>query len=320
MPKNSIARALDQYGTVILDGGLATLLEQRGWNLVDELWSAKILMENPDAIYQVHYDYFVAGANCVSTASYQATPQGFARRGLNETESISLIKLSVALAKRARDDYRVKNNVTTQLLVAGSVGPYGAYLADGSEYTGNYELPELEMIAFHRLRVQALIEEDVDVLAFETIPSFAEAKALLKLLAEFPTYSAWFSFTLLDSDHISDGTKLNEVTAYLNNYRQVDAIGINCVAPELVTQAIQVMKSSTIKPLLVYPNKGEKYDAVMKVWQLSSSSCQYKEKIKEWLDSGASLIGGCCRTTPEDIATVLQYCQSERKRKVHELT
>lgn len=314
MPKNSIAEALSQYGTVILDGGLATLLEQRGCNLVDELWSAKILIENPNMIYQVHYDYFVAGANCVSTASYQATPQGFAKRGLSENESISLIKLSVALAQRAREDYRVKSNVTTQLLVAGSVGPYGAYLADGSEYSGNYELPELEMIAFHRLRVQALIEADVDILAFETIPSFAEARALIKLLSEFPTYSAWFSFTLLDSEHISDGTKISEVTTYLNNYSQVAAIGINCVAPDLVTQALQLMKASTSKPLIVYPNKGEKFDSVTKVWQLLSSN-RYQEKFKEWLTAGASLIGGCCRTTPEDIAIIVQHCQSEQEIK-----
>lgn len=312
MSKCSIAEALDQYGTVILDGGLATLLEVRGCNIVDELWSAKTLIENPEKIYQVHYDYFVAGMHCVSTASYQATPQGFAKRGLDETESVSLIKLSATLAQKARNDYRAKNNITMPLLVAGSVGPYGAYLADGSEYTGNYDLPEQEMIAFHRLRVQTLIEADVDLLAFETIPSFAEAKALLKLLAEFSTSSAWFSFTLLDEEHISDGTKLSEVTAYLNNYSQVAAIGVNCVAPELVTQAIQTMKRSTNKPIVVYPNKGEKYDAVTKTWQLSPSSIQYQDTFKEWLQTGASLIGGCCRTTPEDIEFVVQYCQAKQ--------
>lgn len=310
MPNDIIANAIKEYGVLTLDGALATLLELRGCNLVDELWSAKTLIDESEKIYQVHYDYYVAGAKCVSTASYQATPQGFAKRGLSETESATLIKLSASLAQRARNDYRLKYDVTTPLLVAGSVGPYGAYLSDGSEFTGNYSLPESEMIAFHRLRVETLIDAKVDVLAFETIPSFAEAQALVKLLAEFPTFSAWFSFTLADSQHISDGTELSVVVSYLDNYQQVVAIGINCIPPELVTEAIKVMKGNTNKPLVIYPNSGDKYDAVTKTWKESSTGFRFEEKIDEWVQCGANLIGGCCRTTPNDIKTIDKHCQS----------
>lgn len=306
MSNNAIAEALKESEVLILDGALATLLEIRGCNLVDELWSAKTLIEDPEKIYQAHYDYFLAGANCVSTASYQATSQGFAKRGITETESVSLIKLSATLAQRARDDYRLKYNVKTPLLIAGSVGPYGAYLADGSEYTGNYELPELEMISFHRQRVLALVDAGVDVLAFETIPSFLEAQALVKLLTEFPKSYAWFSFTLIDPHHISDGTELSKVVTYLSKFTQVAAIGVNCIPPDFVTESIKVMKGSTNKPLVVYPNKGENYDAVTKTWQVSSTSFEYEEKIKEWLQGGASLIGGCCRTTPKDIVNIVR--------------
>ena len=201
MSYNPVAQALTESPLLILDGALATELEARGCHLADALWSAKVLMENPELIYQVHYDYFVAGARCAITASYQATPQGFAARGLDEAQSLALIAQSVALARRARQDYLAVRPDAKTLLVAGSVGPYGAFLADGSEYRGDYALPEAEMIAFHRPRVQALLAAGADLLACETLPSFAEAQALVKLLAEFPQGQAWFSVTLRDAGH-----------------------------------------------------------------------------------------------------------------------
>ena len=184
MLHNAVADALSHYGTLILDGALATELEARGCDLADRLWSAKILLEQPALIYQVHYDYFAAGAHCAITASYQATPQGFAARGIDEAQSLALIRQSVQLAQRARDDYLAQQGSAQPLLVAGSVGPYGAYLADGAEYRGDYALPEAEMMAFHRPRIRALADAGVDLLACETLPSFAETQALVKLLAE----------------------------------------------------------------------------------------------------------------------------------------
>ena len=266
MSHNPVAQALTESPLLILDGALATELEARGCHLADALWSAKVLMENPELIYQVHYDYFVAGARCAITASYQATPQGFATRGLDEAQSLALIAQSVELARRARHDYLAVRPDAKTLLVAGSVGPYGAFLADGSEYRGDYALPEAEMMAFHRPRVQALLAAGADLLACETLPSFAEAQALVKLLAEFPESRAWFTFTLRDAGHISDGTPLSEVVSWLNQQPQVVAIGINCVALESVTPALQQLQKLTDKPLVVYPNSGEQYDADSKTW------------------------------------------------------
>lgn len=302
MSYNPVAQALTESPLLILDGALATELEARGCHLADALWSAKVLMENPELIYQVHYDYFVAGARCAITASYQATPQGFATRGLDEAESLALIAQSVELARRARQDYLAVRPDAKTLLVAGSVGPYGAFLADGSEYRGDYALPEAEMMAFHRPRVQALLAAGADLLACETLPSFAEAQALVKLLAEFPEGRAWFTFTLRDAGHISDGTPLSEVVSWLNQQPQVIALGINCVALESVTPALQQLQRLTDKPLVVYPNSGEHYDAVSKTWHHHGEACEtLSGYLPKWLASGAKLIGGCCRTTPKDI-------------------
>ena len=311
MSRNPVAQALTQTHTLILDGALATELEARGCNLADALWSAKVLVENPELIYQVHYDYFAAGAHVAITASYQATPQGFAARGLSEAQALALITQSVQLAQRARDDYRAASGSSAPLLVAGSVGPYGAFLANGAEYRGDYALPAAEMKAFHRPRVQALLAAGVDVLACETLPSFAEAQALVSLLAEFPHSSAWFSFTLRDAEHISDGTPLRQVAELVNAAPQVVAMGINCVALENVTPALQTLQALCAKPLLVYPNSGEQYDASSKTWHSAPSGCTLHDKFAEWQHAGARLIGGCCRTTPQDIAAIAACCQPQ---------
>ncbi|WP_372773977.1 homocysteine S-methyltransferase [Pantoea sp. WEP] len=309
MSRNPIAAALTHTDTLILDGALATELEARGCNLADTLWSAKVLMENPELIYQVHYDYFAAGANVAITASYQATPLGFAARGLDSGQASALIRQSVTLAQRARDDYRAASGSEAPLLVAGSVGPYGAYLANGAEYRGDYALPAAEMKDFHRPRVAALLEAGVDLLACETLPSFGEIQALISLLAEFPHSSAWFSFTLRDAQHLSDGTPLSKVAEVLNAAPQVVAVGLNCVALESVTPALQTLQTLTDKPLLVYPNSGEQYDAVSKSWHSAPSGCTLHDKFPEWQQAGARLIGGCCRTTPQDIAAIAACCQ-----------
>ena len=309
MSRNPIAAALTHTDTLILDGALATELEARGCNLADTLWSAKVLMENPELIYQVHYDYFAAGANVAITASYQATPLGFAARGLDSGQASALIRQSVTLAQRARDDYRAATGSQAPLLVAGSVGPYGAYLANGAEYRGDYALPAAEMKDFHRPRVAALLEAGVDLLACETLPSFGEIQALISLLAEFPHSSAWFSFTLRDAQHLSDGTPLSKVAEVINAAPQVVAVGLNCVALESVTPALQTLQALTDKPLLVYPNSGEQYDAVSKSWHSAPSGCTLHDKFPEWQQAGARLIGGCCRTTPQDIAAIAACCQ-----------
>ncbi|WP_370521110.1 homocysteine S-methyltransferase [Pantoea sp. BAV 3049] len=295
---------------LVLDGAMATELEARGCDLTDALWSAKVLIENPELIYQVHYDYFKAGAQVAITASYQATPQGFAKRGLSTGDSLQLIARSVELASRARGDYLAEHPEAGALLIAGSVGPYGAFLADGSEYRGDYSLPQQEMMDFHRPRIRALIDAGADILACETLPSFAEIQALVALLQEFPATPAWFSFTLRDSEHLSDGTPLSEVVALLDGCPQAVALGINCIALDKVTAALEALSSLTARPLVVYPNSGEQYDATSKTWHSDASTCTLIDNLQVWQKVGAKLIGGCCRTTPADIAAIAQHCRS----------
>ena len=304
MPLNNpLLPLLAQSPFIVLDGALATELEARGCDLADTLWSAKVLMENPELIYQLHLDYFRAGAQCAITASYQATPAGFAAKGINEAQSLALIKQSVALAQQAR----AEQPNSRALLVAGSVGPYGAYLADGSEYRGDYFLTPDEFCDFHRPRIAALVEAGVDLLACETLPSFAETRALLTLLSEFPDVTAWFSFTLRDSQHLSDGTPLGNVATLLDGHDRVLALGVNCIALEQTTAALQNLHALTTLPLVAYPNSGEQYDAVAKRWTQGARHCHSLDHyLDDWLQAGARLIGGCCRTTPADIARLAQ--------------
>ena len=308
MPLNNpLLPLLAQSPFIVLDGALATELEARGCDLNDTLWSAKVLLENPESVYQVHLDYFRAGAQCAVTASYQATPAGFAARGMNEAQATALIKQSVELAQRARTDFLAERPDSGALLIAGSVGPYGAYLADGSEYRGDYTLSQAAYCDFHRPRMAALMEAGVDLLACETLPSFAETRALVALLAECPDTTAWFSFTLRDSYHLSDGTPLEDVVALLDGHDQVLAIGVNCIAPEQATAALQTLHGMTTLPLVVYPNSGETYDAQTKCWTAGGQACDSLEGyLDDWLCAGARLIGGCCRTTPADIALLAQ--------------
>ncbi len=300
---NPLTALLEKQSFVVLDGAMATELEARGCNLADNLWSAKVLMENPELIREVHLDYYRAGAQVAITASYQATPAGFAARGLDEAQSRALIGKSVELARKAREAYLAENPQAGTLLVAGSVGPYGAYLADGSEYRGDYVRRAEEFTAFHRPRIEALLDAGADLLACETLPSFEEIKALAALVAEYPRARAWFSFTLRDSEHLSDGTPLREVVAALKDNTQVVALGINCIALENTTAALKHLHSLTALPLVVYPNSGEHYDAVTKTWHHHGEACEtLAGYLPQWLEAGARLIGGCCRTTPKDIA------------------
>lgn len=309
MPLNNpLTPILNAHPFVVLDGAMATELEARGCNLADSLWSAKVLLDDPQLIADVHLDYFRAGAQVATTASYQATPAGFAARGLDETQSRALIGKSVALARQAREARLAEDPQAGTLLVAGSVGPYGAFLADGSEYRGDYQRSEREFQDFHRPRIEALLDAGADLLACETLPSFPEIRALAALLVDYPRARAWFSFTLRDSEHLSDGTPLQEVVTVLAAYPQVVALGINCIALEDTTAALQQLNRLTTLPLVVYPNSGEHYDAVSKTWHHRGERCAtLADYLPRWRDAGAKLIGGCCRTTPKDIAGVRAF-------------
>jgi homocysteine S-methyltransferase len=310
---NPIDAILRTYPVAILDGALATELERRGADLRDPLWSAKILLEAPELIRAVHLDYFLAGADCAITASYQATVAGYARRGLDEAEALGLIQRSVRLAAEARDAFwadSTRRAGRPRPFVAASVGPYGAFLADGSEYRGDYGLSEAELIAFHRPRMAALIAAGADMLACETIPCLAEARALVRLLAEFPGVSAWVSFSARDQQHICHGERLADCAAFLDANPQVAAIGVNCTAPRFIPMLIRAARGATSKPILVYPNSGEIYDAATYSWHGETSSDAFGEQSRQWYAAGAQIIGGCCRTTPAHIRALADWARS----------
>jgi len=301
---------LETQGVVILDGGLATELEARGFNLKDGLWSARVLLEQPDSIRRVHLDYLLAGADCVASSSYQATFQGFVQRGLDENKAVELLRRSVDLALEAREvfwsdpEHRIGR---LKPLVAASIGPYGAYLADGSEFRGDYDLDEESLVEFHRTRWRLLASSAADLLACETIPSHHEARALRRLLEETPATQAWFSFSCQDEQRLSDGSRLAEVIAELDDCQQILAIGVNCTAPRHISGLIRAASGATSKPIVVYPNAGEGWDASTKMWvPVEQSSPTLVSACREWADLGARLIGGCCRTTPDDIRQVRQ--------------
>lgn len=307
---NPIPSILDRYPALVIDGALATELERRGCDLKDNLWSAKILLEQPEKIKQVHYDYFQAGADCAITASYQATVQGLMKRGLTETEALALIQKSVTLAQEARDEFwaEASNRVgRMKPFVAASVGPYGAYLADGSEYRGNYGLSETQLLDFHSPRMKALIAAGPDILACETIPSLIEARALVRLLEEFQSIQAWISFSCRDEAHVHEGQRLEDCVRLVEASPFVAAIGVNCTSPSYVPALIREAKKATDKPILVYPNSGESYDAASNDWDGHPVYASFGEEAKQWFREGARLIGGCCRTTPEDIHVVAQW-------------
>lgn len=309
---NPIEKILKTQKIVIIDGAMATELEGRGCDLNDDLWSARVLLEQPELIRAVHLDYFNAGADIAITASYQATVEGFAKRELSREQALDLIKKSVQLAQEARDEFWAKeeNHVgRVRPLIAGSVGPYGAYLADGSEYRGDYNLSEDELIAFHRPRIEALIASGADLLACETIPCGIEARALIHLLAEFPNTFAWFTFTAKDGEHISNGERIADIAAFLDTQPQAAAIGINCTSPLHIPSLVREIKKNTSKPIIVYPNSGEYYSAVTNTWHGETTSDKFGLQSKEWHENGATLIGGCCRTTPEHIHEVSNWAR-----------
>jgi homocysteine S-methyltransferase len=307
MIENPLTPFLARQGALIIDGGLATLLEQRGYNLDDHLWSARLLRDDPEAIRSGHMAYLEAGADCIISASYQGTVAGFERTGMSRQEARAHLQLAVALAREARDAFwRRAQAEGTRLrpLVAASVGPYGAYLADGSEYSGAYGLNIATLADFHRERWHLLSAAGPDLMACETIPSGIEARALAQLLPETPAMPAWISFSCRDGVYLSDGTLLADVVALLAPLPQVVAIGINCTAPRYVASLIAQARAVSSKPILVYPNSGETYDVNRRIWTGESEPEAFGTLSETWQAAGANLIGGCCRTGPEHVRAI----------------
>jgi homocysteine S-methyltransferase len=290
------ARVRETHGTVVLDGGLATELERRGADLRDPLWSAKVLVEDPDAIRRVHEAYFEAGADVAISASYQATFEGLAGRGIERDDAAKLMRRSVELAREAAGGDRV---------VAASVGPYGAMLGNGAEYTGDYDKDEDELAGFHVPRLEALAEAGPDVFAVETIPSFVEAGALVRALERVPEIPAWVSFSCRDGGHVCDGTPVEEAVEVVAGAPSVVAVGVNCTSPLHVERLVETISDTTDKPVVCYPNRGSFWDPMRKAWtDPPRQDARPPLRPLAWREAGASLIGGCCGTTPEDIAAI----------------
>ncbi|RSI28003.1 homocysteine S-methyltransferase [Streptococcus sanguinis] len=300
---------LDEQEIIILDGALGTELESRGYDVSGKLWSAQYLLDQPRIIQNVHESYVRAGSDIITTSSYQASIPAFIEAGLTTEKAYNLLKETVFLARKAIENTwqalsPEEQNQRLYPLVAGSVGPYAAYLADGSEYTGDYQLSEEEFQDFHRPRIQALLEAGSDLLAIETIPNGAEAEAILRLLAEeFPQAEAYLSFVAQSENAISDGTKIEELGNLAQESPQVLTVGFNCTAPHLIAPLLDGLRQVCNKPFLTYPNSGETYNGLTKTWHNDpEQERSLLENSKLWQEQGVQLFGGCCRTRPEDIA------------------
>ncbi|MCT9090694.1 homocysteine S-methyltransferase [Streptomyces sp. ASQP_92] len=326
-PARTLAAALAQ-GPVVLDGGLSNQLESQGCDLSDELWSARLLADDPRQIQEAHTAYARAGAQVLTTASYQATFEGFARRGLSHQEAELLLARSVQLARtagalcpaadpagedphgvgggagggvgRGRGEGEAPQNPAPPPTpwVAASVGPYGAFLADGSEYRGRYGLSVRELERFHRPRIEALVAAGPDVLALETVPDVDEAEALLRAV-EGCGVPVWLSYSIAGG-RTRAGQDLAAAFALAAGWDQVIAVGVNCCDPADADRAVPLAASVTGKPVVVYPNSGERWDAVGRRW---TGGARFEAaRVAEWTAAGARLVGGCCRVGPAEIA------------------
>ncbi|MCH7232723.1 homocysteine S-methyltransferase [Glycomyces sp. L485] len=289
-----------QDEVLIADGGLATELEANGHDLSDALWSARLLMDSPEAVRAAHSAFFRSGARIATTASYQASFEGLASRGIGREEAKRLLRRSVELARQACDE------VGGERWIAASVGPYGAALADGSEYRGRYGLSVAELTAWHRPRLEALAEAGPDVLALETVPDSDEGAALTAAI-EGLGVPAWLSYTI-EGDRTRAGQPLEEAFALARDVPQVVAVGVNCCSPADVRRAVEIARETTGKPVIVYPNSGEGWDARARAW--TGDSRFDPVQAGEWVAAGASVIGGCCRVRPDDIAALARSVTS----------
>jgi homocysteine S-methyltransferase len=286
---------------VVLDGGLATELEARGADLGDELWSARLLIDDPTSIVEMHRAYVDAGADVVIGASYQASYEGLARRGIDHDAATALLARSVELARDGADG---------RALVAASIGPYGAVLANGAEYTGDYGLGEAHVARsflrdFHGPRAEALAAAGPDLLAIETIPSIVEAEALISVLDDLPDVPAWVSFSCRDASHLNDGTPFDEAVDLVADHPAVVAVGVNCTSPTWVPALVELAAARTAKRVVAYPNRGGTWDPGAKRWTGDDAPGGFGPLALELRVAGARLIGGCCGTGPSDIRAVV---------------
>lgn len=304
MTETTIDRGALLRGVRVLDGGMASELEYLGANINGPLWSAHVLEDAPEKIVAVHRAYIAAGADCIETASYQVSRMGYAEFGLAPELADAALLKAVALARQAAAEFPQR-----RVVVAASLGPYGAALHNGAEYHGNYGVPFGELIAFHRERIQVLAEAGAsgpDLIAFETLPSLAEAEAIGEALIAWPELVAWFCFTCKDERHVAHGELLADCAARVARLPQTVAVGVNCTHPALMPALIAELRRASDKPVVVYPNSGEGWDAEKRCWTGKGDPVSFAAQAGEWFAAGAQIVGGCCRTRPEHIRLVAE--------------
>lgn len=298
-----MTRELLLSGVHLLDGGMASELEYLGADINGPLWSAHVLECDPDKITAVHRAYIEAGAEIIETVSYQVSRMGYAEAGLDPARADAALLRSVSLARQAAASYPDR-----RILIAASLGPYGAALHNGAEYHGNYDCSFDDLIQFHRQRIDVLASASSngtpDILAFETLPSLAEAEAIGQALAHHPGLAVWFSFTCRDGQHVAHGELLRQCGGAAAGFSQTVAIGVNCTQPTHISSLIAELRAASDKPVVVYPNSGEGWDAERRCWTGTSDHHTYGEQAREWFAAGAQIIGGCCRTRPSHVHQV----------------
>jgi len=295
-------------GIHVIDGGLASELEYLGARIDGPLWSAHVLEDEPEKVLAVHRAYIRAGAQCIATSSYQVSRMGYAEVGLAPERADAALLRSVELARAAAAEFPER-----RVLIAGSLGPYGAALHNGAEYHGNYDCSYDDLVRFHRERIEVLAAtagpQRPDLLAFETFPSLAEVQAVGEAMAEWPELRAWFSFSCRDAKHVSHGELVADCAALVSALPQTLAIGVNCVPPKWVPALIGELRKGSDRPVLVYPNSGEGWDAAARCWTGKSEPEEFGTMAAEWFRAGAEIVGGCCRTRPAHIAKVARAAE-----------
>lgn len=307
--KTDLAAVLEKNGILVIDGSMSTALEAMGADLNNKLWTATVLINEPEKVKQVHKNYFKAGADCGITASYQATVQGLIDNGYSETEAEQLLRRSIEVFCEAREEWwREEGEAagrTYPLCLAG-MGPYGVYLADGSEYTGAYvdQVSEEELYAFHRQRAALLAGAGADLLLFETQPSLKEATVAARV-GEDLGVDYWISFSCRDGHATNKGEKISDCAAALSkDHPHLKMIGVNCTKPAYIVSLIQDMKKVTDLPIAVYPNSGEVYDPLTKTWTKSEEGPDFGDYALKYMAAGARAVGGCCTTVETHIRQV----------------
>ena len=305
-----LQEALSQCGRLVIDGSMSTALEYLGCKLNDRLWTARVLAEHPEMVKEVHLQYMRAGADCHITCSYQATIPGLLENGFSQAEAEEIIRRSVRVFHEAREQWWEreggKDSGRVYPICLAGIGPYGAYLSDGSEYVGRYGADDATLRDFHASRMRLLLEEKPDYLLFETMPSFGEV-LLATELAEQAGADYWVSFSCLDGKHICEGDAIRECAETLWKERpHLKAIGVNCVKPQFVESLIHELKAGCDLPVIAYPNSGEIWNPVKKIWYGGGEALSFGEYARRYYAAGAAAAGGCCTTVDSHIRQVAE--------------